>query len=290
MKEYYLNLEKGSGIGSNIFQIIGAQYILETKNIKTNLIVNLHNAAKSVKFFFNFVLCKKKIENIIFTEKPIEYFKVLDNYIQLIIKKEELLTKNQISIIKIYDYYYDKNGAFERYLYYFEKLWIINKEFIYNKKLKKYDICVNLRRGSKVILEPELYIHTIPQYCDIMKQINLKNPKIIHTCCSYETFLEFKKFDPKLNIENSVNNTSCRGYWISDFETKSDEEIKSHIKGFMKQLEFMQKTLYFIGTTSSNVGYIVSFLRRKKINSDKYNFYHRDNFNLKIINEKIVSF
>jgi hypothetical protein len=281
--EYYLNLGKGSGIGSVIFQIIGSQYILESKNLEAKLIVNICDASYIAKFFINNVLDKDKIKNIFFIDKPRSYFKVSNNYIELLSIREEDLTTNQISNLNIYGYYFTKIGAFERYLYYFDKIWFIKKEYKCTEMIKKkYDICVNLRRGSKEKLEPHLSIHTVSQYIDIIKQLNLESPKIIHTSCTYETFLEFKDLDPSLNINNSIESTCCRGFWITDFETKSEEEVKLFIIDFLKQLKFMEKSTYFIGSSSTNVGYIASFLRRNIMNNDKYNLYHRDDNNTKI--------
>jgi len=288
MNSYYLNLQKGSGIGSMIMLIIGSLYILETKNIHCKLYVNIHSISKITNYFINNVLDKNKIKDIIFINKPYNELENLENYIELVNLKEEKINEKQISIYWLYRYYFIIDDSYSRYLYFFEKLWIIKKEYKFTEMLKKYDICVNLRRGCKSTLEPYLVVHTVPQYIDIINQLNLENPQIIHTCCSYETFLEFKELEPNLNIENSVDNISCRGYWISDFEIQSDEEIKSHIKDFMKQLEFMEKTPYLIGSSSTNVAFIISFLRKKKMNNDIYNYYFHHMDNLKIIDGKVV--
>ena len=66
MNSYYLNLQKGSGIGSMIMLIIGSLYILETKNIHCKLYVNIHSISKITNYFINNVLDKNKIKDIIF--------------------------------------------------------------------------------------------------------------------------------------------------------------------------------------------------------------------------------
>ena len=161
-----------------------------------------------------------------------------------------------------YDNFYND---FNLFIELFNQFWIL-KPFIKEEidkivQLVKYDICINIRRGDKLTLESVLPVKSIDSYIDEIKKINIKNPKIFHTSDEYDSFLEIQNKTPDWDI-TTLTSPDEKGYFLRDINMKDEYYNINHVMKFMIQLHIMKSSDYFIGTLSTNVGYIVQLLRQ----------------------------
>lgn len=263
---YIVTLLPGTGIGASFIGIIGALYYLKENNIDTVLLINYFFAAEPVKEFIKSFLDK---DNIII----VKFVSICDNYYKKIYTigdkyKELCFVEETISICyKLQSSEID----FTIFIDLFNKIWIL-KPFIEEEciKLETYDICINIRRGDKLTLESHIPIASIDSYINEIEKLNLKKPNIFHTSDDYDSFLEIqnKKIDWKLS---TLCSTEEKGYFLSELNKQNSDYNFKHVNKFMKQLHIMKNSEYFIGTLSTNVGFIVQLLRQ--IRNDNKNVY-----------------
>jgi hypothetical protein len=258
---YIATAWKGSGIGSVIINIIGALYYLKENNINAVLTVNCINASEPVKVFIDYFLDKDNI-------KCVKFVNIYDDFYKINNLHKELFYVNETK--HIYDTIND-NNYFNKCLEIFNNLWIL-KPFVNNECLclEQYDICINIRRGDKLTLEPHLSIASIDAYINEINKINITNPKIFHTSDEYNSFLEIKTKNVDWNI-STLTSPEENGYFLEDINKKGRQYSVNHIEKFMKQLYIMKNSKYFIGSISTNVGYLVKLLRQ--VNYDEKNIY-----------------
>jgi hypothetical protein len=252
------------GIGSVIVCIIGALYYLKQNNINAVLIVNCINASETAKVFIDCFLDKDNIKCVKFVNIYDDFYKINNNEANIY---KELFYVNETT------YIYDKiNTDFNKCLEIFNNLWIL-KPFVKNdcECLEQYDICINIRRGDKITLEPHLSIASIDAYINEINKINITNPKIFHTSDYYNTFLEIKTKNVDWDI-STLTSPEENGYFLRDINKKKDRQYNvKHVEKFMKQLHIMKNSEYFIGSISTNVCNLVQLLRQ--VNSDEKNIY-----------------
>lgn len=250
--KYSCSLELNSGLGHSILAIISSIYYLKINNIDTVLNVNTINASEPVKVFINYFLDKDNIKCINFICEKLD-----ENYKEL--------------FFRVNNPYVDVLEHFDKYVEIFNKIWIL-KPFVKEEcdKLNKYDICINIRRGDKVTLEPSHSVTSIDSYIDEINKINLNNPKIFHTSDEYDSFIEIKNKNINWDI-STLTSTEEKGFFLAEMNTKDIEYNINHIMKFMKQLHIIKNSNYFIGTLVTNVGFISQLLRN--IRFDEKNIY-----------------
>jgi hypothetical protein len=260
---YLVTLCPGSGIGSIIIGIIGALYYLKENNIDTILLVNYYLASEPVKAFIDCFLDKDNI-------KCIKFVNISDNgynpeYREGDKYKELFFVKETVNV------YHTITDDFNKCLEIFNNIWILNS-FIKNdcEKLSKYDICINIRRGDKITLEPHLNMASIDAYINEINKINIKDPTIFHTSDEYNSYLEIKTKNVDWNI-STLTSPEENGYFLGEINKKDAYYNINHVLKFMKQLYIMKNSDYFIGSLSTSVGYLAQFLR--KIRIDEKNVY-----------------
>lgn len=248
MTEYIVTLCHSSGIGSALIGILGGLFYLERNKINSILYVNQIHASKPVNCFIDYFLDKEKISCLHFIneENP--------NYQELFFTKET------------YTIYHDclNSYNFKNLVLLFNKIFILKKEY----NIKHYDICINIRRGDKIIVESHIPYAKIEDYIKTIQNYNLINPTIFHTSDEYDSFLEIKQQYP--NIE-TLTDPEEKGYFLSELNKKPVEDLYDHVNKFMDQLNIMKHSTFFIGTNSSSVGFIVKLLRN--VIEDNSNIY-----------------
>lgn len=256
MVEYIVTLLPGSGIGSAILGILGGLFYLKRNNINSILYVNQYHASVPVNCFIDYFLDRESILLLKFIAVNREY-KNNDQYKELFFVNE---TEN------IYHEIQD-SMYFDDIVVLFNNIFILKPVFIneYNK-LINYDICINIRRGDKITLESHIPVAKIELYIEKIEQLNLNSPTIFHTSDEYGSFLEIKQFRPEWNI-NTITSDEETGYFLSILNTKPVVELYNHVDKFMKQLFLMKNSKYFIGTNSTNVGFLVKLLRNTNENN-----------------------
>jgi len=260
MTEYIVTLLPGSGIGSTILGILGALFYLKNNNIKSILNINQYYASSPVKCLIDCFLDKEliKIVNFISINRP---YKNADKYKELFFVKE---TEDIYHRITNPEYFKD-------ILPLFNNIFILKHiESINQNELEKYEICINIRRGDKITLESFQPVAQIESYIEKIEQLNLENPKIIHTSDDYGTFLEIIQLRPKWDII-TLNSPDEQGYFLSELNTSPFIKIYNHVEKFLKQLHIMKGSKYFIGTNSTSVAFLVKLLRN--VIEDESNIY-----------------
>lgn len=262
MTEYIITLLPGSGIGSAIIYIISGLCYLKKNNINIIPIVNLYFASKPVKIFFEHFIDIENITAVTFINSSEIKYNPKSNdtskYKELFRVKETNIVYSEICENKFVDIYVEQ----------IKQIWKLNSKIINEcKELNNYDICINIRRGDKITLEPYLCITNTNKYVDKIMEIGLDNPTIFHTSDDYNTLLELKTLNNNLNI-SSFCTTNDNGFFLSDINTKNDSYIIEHINKFIKELYMMTNSTYFIGIKSTNVGYLALLLRQSELKTN----------------------
>ena len=235
---YIVTLGKGSGIGSAIMGIINALSYMRENEINSILIVNLFDASNPVKIFINHFLDIPSITNVTFIDQQ-----------SSVLNSKELFFTFPTNIFH----------SFSEINYVcFDTVWKIKPQYVYSHPS---DLCINIRRGDKLTLESHLKVDSVSSYVIEMEKLHAN--RIIHTSDDYATYLELKSLKPEWNMV-----TFCKkhdsGFYINDFENRSNDCVISHIEQFLHQLYAMKNAKYFIGSSSTNVGFLARLLRRNQ--------------------------
>jgi hypothetical protein len=260
--KYTATILSGSGIGSAIVGIIGSLYYLRSNNIEDKLLVNLYHASKQVKMLFSHFLDLNNIDCIEVVNFKNDYkanYTIGDEYKELYftemlnIQNKKLNTNQSIRSDSDFDSFYEI----------FNNIWKLKDE-ITNKMIlpvDDYKICINVRRGDKITLEKRHKVVEIQEYVNEIKKIYINPVNIFHTSDDYDTLLELKQMIPNYKID-SFREPSDKGYFISDLNTKNDQDNIDYISKFFMELYMMKKSEWFIGVLTTNVGYLAKFLRK----------------------------
>jgi len=249
--KYIVTLSPGSGIGSALLSILGGLYYLKTLNINYVLNVNQYNASAPVNCFIDFFLDREIIPLLNFVRINRVLNNNNDGFQELFCVTEPAGIYNLIQ----------NPTSFNEIVLLFNNIFILQeKKQIEYDSLPNYDICINIRRGDKITLESHLPIANIKSYIEKIEQINLISPTIFHTSDEYGTFLEIMLEKPDWDLK-TLTNPEEKGYFLSELDKQSKRELCLHVHKFMKQLNIMKKSKYFIGTNSTSVGFLVKLLR-----------------------------
>jgi hypothetical protein len=255
----------GSGIGSAIVGILGALYFLHKNHIQTVLFVNVFHAPKPVKTLIQHFLDISKISIVQFIHIRYGYnpdYHPSHEYKELSFVKE---------IDDIYHVLQNPDTDFSLFVQWFHAIFILKPSCqLELYKLKYYDICINIRRGDKITLESHLSCASVAQYIDEIEKIHLPHVSICHTSDEYNTFLEIQAMRPDWKI-STLNTPEEKGYFLNELTVNTDAHNFDHVYKFIKQLHIMKNSTFFIGTLSTNVGFMVQLLRQQR--RDEKNVY-----------------
>lgn len=243
--KYIITPGHGSGIGSVIVGLLSAFLHLKNNNINSKVYVNVHYASKPVNILFTCFLDLENINSIIVINESKSNLVYYSNYKELFFKVNE----------NVYGYVDD--FVFNS----FENLWKIKP---WNKRIntEEIDICVNIRRGDKITLEPSQKVCHVIDYMNTINNIEPKN-LIYHTSDDYSTYIEMKNINPNLNIK-TLCQPSDSGFHISSFNSADNHYVVNHVQKFLNELSIMQDAKVFIGSSSTSVWHLVMVLRKNK--------------------------
>ncbi len=256
--KYITTLTPGSGIGSVVIGIVRALAYMKKNNITDILHINLKEASSTGNILFT---CFLNLEKLTFLNVINEPVKVILNSD----KKHQVITPGDYcelwytNIVKLDDS--DLNLMYSI----FESFWILKSDVCdyLNIHTQMYtpDLCINIRRGDKITLEPHAKQGTISEYIekiDFLENINT----VFHTSDDYSTFLEFKNVKPKWQLHTFCTPKDT-GYFLKDLnECPTPQDNVNHVRKFLKELEIMKKSKWFIGTKTTNVGLMVRLMRK----------------------------
>jgi hypothetical protein len=125
-----------------------------------------------------------------------------------------------------------------------------------------HDVCLNIRRGDKITLEPHCPQGTAEEYIRELTKINARS--VFHTSDDYSTLLEFKEKCPDIKFDSFCSNLD-NGFFLKDMnENYTPEKLVKHVHKFLSELNMMKQARWFIGTKTTNVGQVVKLARRDK--------------------------
>lgn len=232
---YVVTLGGGSGIGSAITGIVDALVYMCSNKINKKLIINTFNASRTVKMFITHFLDIQSIPNVIFIQK-----------------KTPILNSKELFFT------FPTNCDNEINYICFDNFWKIKPHHVYSHPS---DLCVNIRRGDKLTMEPHMKVTSVASYVIEMEKLNPTT--IIHTSDDYATYLELKSLKPEWNMVTICKKQDA-GFYLNDFNSHSNDYVINHIDTFLHQLGAMKDAKYFIGSSSTNVGFLAKFLRRNQ--------------------------
>lgn len=257
-----ITVTPGSGIGSAIIGIVHAVEYMHLNNIPFPLRINLTHASLPVKVLLTQFLDMGKIPHLQTCILPADVIYNPD------LKNHQVITRGEYDelwyVPKVF-----KNTNFDIQCDIFENTWIIKEDVLsyMHEETSMYnniDICINIRRGDKITLEPSMIQGSIMEYIEAIEKIE-RGDTLFHTSDDYSTFLEFKEQRPLWNISTFCSSNDT-GYFLKDLNSESIEHVTKHVQKFMKELEIMKQAKWFVGTRTTNVGLMVDLMRRGKNN------------------------
>lgn len=276
LKRNVLKLTVGSGIGSSICAMVTSLVRVRTRDVSNekdrqhmspNLEIDFTEASEPVKSLFaNFIDVSKYGEEVtvLWKRKARRAAGASPNSDHGVIDMMDEFVKGK-------NVYHECTALDEEA---FKFLWQLNdkgRELL--EAAPTPDICLNLRRGDKVTLEPHLACVQVSEYvAQLEKRFELEDASVIdmfkiwHTCDDYTTFEELREQRPTWDIETYCEPTE-RGYFLADLNKKSARVVKSHVTKFLRELFVIQNAKMFIGTRSTSVGFIARLLRASEENT-----------------------
>jgi hypothetical protein len=258
--KYITTLTPGSGIGSVVIGIVRAVAFMKKNNINEILHVNINKASSTGNILFTCFLNLEKLNFIKVINEPIKVILISHKKHQ-VITSQEYCELWYTPILKINEN--DSNMMYDI----IDLFWVL-KDDVYeylNIHTENYnsDLCINIRRGDKITLEPNEKQGTIEEYIEKIDTLT-DISSIFHTSDDYSTFLEFKSVRPEWNIQTFCTPKDT-GYFLKDLnESQSAVDNVNHVRKFLKELEIMKKSKWFIGTKTTNVGLMVDLFRKGK--------------------------
>jgi hypothetical protein len=257
--EYMLTLTPGSGIGSIIIGLVNALTYMKTKHIDKQLLVNLNKASSPGNVLFT---CFLDLNNL-------PFLKLVDIPIKVVLNKDthkhEVITPGDYTELW-YRPETQETVEFNTKCDVFKSIWVMKPDIInyLNIHIAEYtdiDVCINIRRGDKITLEPHAKQGSIQEFIDALEAIpNVES--VFHTSDDYVTYQEIKQQRPDLKIQTFCTPVDA-GYFLKDLnEVDQPNVIVNHVRKFMKELEIMKRATWFIGTKTTNVGLMVDLMRK----------------------------
>ena len=260
--QYIITLTPGSGIGSIVIGLVNALAYMRTNNINNQLLININKASTPGSALFTSFL---DLDNI-------SFLKIVNIPINVILNKEtkrhDVITPGNYT-----DLWYrpisQQNYSFDMKCKIFDSFWLMNPDIdnylkIHTNEYKSTDVCINIRRGDKVKLEPHLNQGSVQEFIDAVEKIpDVKT--VFHTSDDYSTYLEFKNKKPEWNI-NTFCTLNDAGFFLKDLNelNHTNSTIINHVQKFLTEVEIMKNATWFIGTKTTNVGLMVELLRKNQ--------------------------
>lgn len=145
-------------------------------------------------------------------------------------------------------------------------LWRINnlvqKEI--NTSLKNLKYCdgdyigVHIRRGDKLINEANKV--GVIDFIKLIEKMNLSSENIFIATDDYSVINEFIELRPRWKIKSLVTNHE-NGHLQSDFNSKSNNDIKKNTISVINDIEILKNSKVYIGSITSNFTKLISILR-----------------------------
>jgi len=258
--KYITTLTPGSGIGSVVIGIIRALTYMKKNNINDILYINLKEASSTGNILFTCFLNLEKLDFIKVIKEPVKVILNSDKKHQVITPGDyyelwytSIVNTNETDLPLMYDI--------------MKSFWLLKDDVCeylnIHTELYNPNLCINIRRGDKITLEPHAKQGTIEEYIEKIEDLeNIKT--IFHTSDDYSTFLEFKTAKPEWNIQTFCTPKDT-GYFLKDLnESHTSHDNVNHVRKFIKELEIMKKSKWFIGTRTTNVGLMIELIRRGK--------------------------
>jgi hypothetical protein len=240
-------LLEGSALGSSILGVIFALVYIKKHNIKTKLKINVNNASKPAKTFFN-----KVTEN--------ELFEIINLPVSIkTINGVNHPCSSELDGIELF--YSPGMQGYDLFETDFDILYNVfvlfnnvTRTFERTNKETANDVCVHVRRGDKLIYESQLKVHTIEEYIKKINENSL-NKNIIVVTDDYDTYLEFKTKCPDWNI-CTTSSEKNRGFNISNINKENQTNVTDEVERMCEDFKIIFSSNFFIGTKSSSVSYL----------------------------------
>lgn len=255
---YILTLTPGSGIGSVVIGLVKALCYMNLNNITSKLYINVRKASSTGRILFTCFLDLEKLSFLEIVDKPCEM------QFNTQTKKHELITFGDYT-----DLWYRRcvelPFIFKLQTEAFNSFWVMKPDVIdyLNKQTESYnnvDLCINIRRGDKITLEPHQQQGSIEEFLNAIKKIPNVN-KIFHTSDDYATYIEFKEQNPEWDMYTFCT-LEDKGYFLGDLNKLNDPHaLVNHVRKFLKEVKIMKEATWFVGTKTTNVGLMVQLLR-----------------------------
>jgi len=243
----------GSGIGSFVVGWVSAAAYIHTtsKTPEKKLNINLFHASKPVAIFVqHFVVWREDSPFCVINVDPQTYGAgAVELFYTDVVMRNNLL--------------YHKCDADNFYYDYFDRVvWQLREPHRYKTWPESIDVCINVRRGDKVTCEPHLSVVSVAKYVQEIENTHTihTGSLIYHTADDYDTFEELRTLRPEWNVATICKETD-RGFVLLDMNAATDEYVIEHVATFLKALAVMKHATYFIGTGSTNVGFMAKLLR-----------------------------
>jgi hypothetical protein len=258
---FVVTLTPGSGICSLIIGIIGALVYLQKRQKFEILYINLNKASAPVNVFITCFLDLEKLNSkieiinkdisVVFNKKINNYQVITEGYYELWHTSETQTMNSEI------DLWYDEYENFFRL-----KQHIVESIHKSCASYLHYDVCLNIRRGDKITLEPHCLQGTVEEYIGELLKLNPKN--VFHTSDDYSTLVEFRDKCSEINFDSFCSEVD-KGFFLKDMnDNYTSHELITHVNKFLSELNMMKQIQWFIGTTTTNVGQVVKLARRNK--------------------------
>jgi hypothetical protein len=258
---FIATLTPGSGICSLIIGIVGALVYLQKRQKSEILYINLNKASAPVNVLITCFLDLEKLSNkvniinkdisVVFNKKINNYQVITEGYYELWHTSE---TQNMTSEIDLW--YAEYESFFNLKQHIVESIGKLCSSYLH------YDVCLNIRRGDKITLEPQCLQGTVEEYIGELLKLNPKN--VFHTSDDYSTLLEFKEKCPEIIFDSFCSEVD-KGFFLTDMnDNYTPHELVTHVYKFLSELNMMKQSQWFIGTTTTNVGQVVKLARRNK--------------------------
>jgi len=257
--KYVITLTPGSGIGSVVIGLINALAYMKINDISDILYININKASSPGNVLFTCFLDLEKLD----------FIKIIDRDIEVILNEKtnrhQVITSDEY-VELWYTLETTQDYDFNLKCQIFDSLWLLKPDVvkllaIETENYSEIDLCINIRRGDKVTLEQSEKQGSIDEYIDAIELVENVS-SIFHTSDDYSTFLDIKHKRPDWNLITFCT-PKDNGYFLKDLNDNNEPEmIVNHVRKFIKELEIMKKSKYFIGTRTTNVGLMVEIMRK----------------------------
>lgn len=247
-------LQIGSALGSSLLGVLFALVFMRKNGSGEPLKVNIQSASSPARYFFTH--CYRNPALVEVVDLPTCMKKVLgkDHPSTEGLEGEELFFSPHIPSYSYHETDFLPASLMAR------EFWVGIQTPLH---AETYDICAHIRRGDKLIYEPEIKVHTLEEYAARIAEHITPSGKICILTDDHRTFLDFTKLQPDWNV-TTTSSPSHRGFNISEINQAPEEAVRQEVERMLGDYECIRRSRFFIGTRSSNIGYISMLLRGGK--------------------------